>query len=58
MEKIAIIKLGAQSINLSLVDVAPNGYYNLFDEIVEGVKLGASVEKDNLIKSSIIVEFE
>ncbi len=56
MEKIAIIKLGAQSINLSLVDVAPNGYYNLFDEIVEGVKLGASVEKDNLIKPTLISE--
>lgn len=56
MEKIAIIKLGAQSINLSLVDVAPNGYYNLFDEIVEGVKLGASVEKDNLIKPALISE--
>lgn len=56
MEKIAIIKLGAQSIKLSLIDVAPNGYYNLFDEIVENVKLGASVEKDNLIKSSVISE--
>lgn len=56
MEKLAIIKLGAQSIKLSLIDVAPNGYYNLFDEIVENVKLGASVEKDNLIKSSIIIE--
>lgn len=56
MEKIAIIKLGAQTIKLSLVDVAPNGYYNLFDEIVEAVKLGASIEKDNLIKSSIISE--
>ena len=31
MEKIAIIKLGAQSIKLSLFDVASNGYYNLFD---------------------------
>lgn len=56
MEKIAIIKLGAQSIKLSLIDVAANGYYNLFDEIVENVKLGASVEKDNLIKSSLIIE--
>ena len=56
MEKIAIIKLGAQSIKLSLVDVASNGYFNLFDEVVENVKLGASVEKDNLIKPSIISE--
>ncbi len=56
MEKIAIIKLGAQTIKLSLIDVAHNGYYNLFDEIVEGVKLGASVEQDNLIKASVISE--
>ena len=56
MEKIAIIKLGAQTIKISLVDVAPNGYFNLFDEIVENVKIGASVEKDNLIKPSIISE--
>ena len=56
MEKIAIIKLGAQSVKLSLFDVAPNGYYNLFDEIVETVKIGASVEKDNLIKPAIVNE--
>lgn len=56
MEKIAIIKLGAQSIKLSLIDVASNGYFNLFDEIVENVKIGASVERDNLIKPQIISE--
>ena len=27
MDKLAIIKLGAQTIKLSLVDIAPNGYY-------------------------------
>ena len=56
MDKLAIIKLGAQTIKLQLVDIAPNGYYNLFDEIVENVKIGASIEKDNLIKPSIVVE--
>lgn len=56
MEKIAIIKLGAQSLKLSLIDVAPNGYYNLFDEIVESVKIGASIEKENLIKPALITE--
>lgn len=56
MEKIAVIKLGAQTIKLSLIDIAPNGYYNLFDEIVEVVKIGASVEADSLVKATIVNE--
>ena len=44
MEKIAIIKLSADNVKLSLIDVAPNGYYNLFDEVDENVKLGISME--------------
>lgn len=56
MEKIAIIKINAQSIKLSLIDVSPNGYYNLFDEITEYVKIGQSVEQFNLIKPNIISE--
>lgn len=56
MEKIAIIKLSAQSIKLSLVDIASNGYYNLFDEIIENIKLGACVEKENLVKPILISE--
>lgn len=56
MEKIAIIKLGADTIKLSLVDFAPNGYYNLFDEVTENVKLGLSIEQAGLIKPNIINE--
>lgn len=56
MEKIAIIKLGAHTIKLSLIDIAPNGFYNLFDEVVEVVKIGASIETDSLVKSTIISE--
>ena len=56
MEKYAIIKLSAQSIKLSLIDVAPNGYYNLFDEITETVKIGASVEQNSLIMPNVISE--
>lgn len=56
MEKIAIIKLSADNIKLSLIDVAPNGYYNLFDEVDENVKLGMSVEQTGLIKPTIITE--
>ncbi|MBE7075373.1 MAG: hypothetical protein E7376_05290 [Clostridiales bacterium] len=56
MEKIAIVKLGADTIKLSLVDVAPNGYYNLFDEVVESVKLGASIEQAGLIKPNVVNE--
>ena len=56
MEKIAIIKLGAETVNMSLLDVAPNGYYNLFDEISESSKLGMSVEQNNLIMPNVINE--
>lgn len=56
MEKIAIIKLSADSIKLSLIDVAPNGYYNLFDEVNENVKLGVSVEQTGLIKPTVVTE--
>ena len=56
MEKIAIVKLGAQTIKLSLIDVTPNGYYNLFDEVTENIKIGASVEKNNLIMPNIVNE--
>ena len=56
MEKYAIIKLSAQTIKLSLIDVAPNGYYNLFDEITETIKLGATVEQNGLIMPNIINE--
>ena len=56
MEKYAIIKLSAQTIKLSLIDVAPNGYYNLFDEITETVKLGSSVEQNGLIMPNVINE--
>ncbi|MBE7082719.1 MAG: hypothetical protein E7378_03500 [Clostridiales bacterium] len=56
MEKIAIVKIESQNIKLSLIDVAPNGYYNLFDEVVENVKIGASIEQSGLIKPNIISE--
>lgn len=56
MEKIAIVKLGAQSIKLSLIDLSPNGFYNLFDEITENIQLGKSVEENNLIMPNIINE--
>ena len=56
MEKIAVVKLGADTIKLSLIDVAPNGYYNLFDEVVENVKLGLSIEQAGLLKPNIVSE--
>ena len=56
MEKIAIIKLSADNVKLSLIDVAPNGYYNLFDEVDENVKLGISIEQTGLIKPAIVTE--
>lgn len=56
MEKIAIVKLGADAVKLSLVDVSPNGYYNLFDEVSENIKIGASIEQTGLIKPILISE--
>ncbi|MBQ7884746.1 MAG: hypothetical protein IJ318_01455 [Clostridia bacterium] len=56
MEKIAIVKIGADTIKLSLIDYAPNGYYNLFDEVTEHVKLGLSIEQSGLIKPNIVTE--
>ncbi|MDY2695899.1 MAG: hypothetical protein SOV27_01895 [Eubacteriales bacterium] len=56
MEKIAIIKLSADNVKLSLIDVSPNGYYNLFDEVDENVKLGISIEQTGLIKPAIVTE--
>lgn len=56
MEKIAVVKLGADSIKLSLIDVAPNGYYNLFDEVTEVVKLGLSIEQSGLLKPNVVSE--
>lgn len=56
MEKIAIVKLSADNVKLSLIDVAPNGYYNLFDEVNENIKLGASIEQTGLIKPAIVSE--
>jgi len=56
MEKIAIVKIGAQSIKLSLFEIAPNGYYNLFDEITENIKIENSIEKSGLIQANIISE--
>lgn len=56
MEKLAVIKLSASSIKLSIYDINTNGYYNLFDEIVEPLKIGNSIESEELIKASIVNE--
>lgn len=56
MEKIAVVKLGADTIKLSLIDIAPNGYYNLFDEVTENIKLGLSIEQSGLLKPNVINE--
>lgn len=56
MEKIAVVKISAQTIKLSLIDVAPNGLFNIFDEVVENIKLGASIEENGLIKNSLVNE--
>lgn len=56
MEKLAIIKISASNIKLSVYDINSNGYYNLFDEISEQVKIGQSIESEGLIRASVVNE--
>ena len=56
MEKVAIIEMNEINLKLIILDVAQGGYYNVFDKIVENVKLGESIFADGLISSSKITE--
>ena len=46
MEKIAIIDLGSNSARLVLVDILEGGYFFVFDELKESVRLGQDMEVD------------
>lgn len=56
MEKVAIIEMNESNIKLVILDVAPGGYYNVFDKIIENVKLGQVIDKDGLISSAKVNE--
>jgi len=50
MEKIAIIDLGSNSARLVLVNVLDGGYFVVFDELKETVRLGQDMDWDGFIK--------
>lgn len=56
MEKIAIIDLGSNSVRMVLANVLEGGYFAVFDEIKETVRLGQDMDKDGFLKSARIVQ--
>ena len=54
MEKIAIIDLGSNSARLVLVDILEGGYFFVFDELKESVRLGQDMETDGFLRPARI----
>ncbi|MDR3264025.1 MAG: Ppx/GppA family phosphatase [Clostridiales bacterium] len=54
MEKIAIIDLGSNTARLVLVNVLDGGYFVVFDELKESVRLAQDMEIDGFLKPSRI----
>ena len=52
MDKIAIIELNELGLKLSILEVCDGGYYNVLDKISENIKLGSSVQNENIIPSA------
>jgi len=56
MEKIAIIDLGSNSARLVLVNVMEEGYFVVFDELKETVRLGQDMDWDGFIKPQRVAQ--
>ncbi|MDR2047095.1 MAG: Ppx/GppA family phosphatase [Clostridiales bacterium] len=54
MEKIAIIDLGSNTARLLLVSILDGGYFVVFDELKESVRLAQDMETDGFLKPSRI----
>lgn len=50
MEKVAIIDIGSNSARLVLVNILEGGYFVVFDELKESVRLGQDMDWDGYIK--------
>ncbi len=50
MEKIAIIDIGSNSARLVLVNILEGGYFVVFDELKESVRLGQDLDGDGFLK--------
>lgn len=56
MEKIAIIDLGSNSARLVLVKVQDGGYFSVFDELKETVRLGQDLDWDGFLKPARVAQ--
>ena len=56
MEKIAIIVLGSNSARLVLVNILEGGYFMVFDELKESVRLGQDMERDGFLKPTRVAQ--
>ncbi|HRU84813.1 MAG TPA: Ppx/GppA phosphatase family protein [Eubacteriales bacterium] len=56
MEKIAIIDLGSNSARLVLVNILEGGYFVVFDELKETVRLGQDMEWNGFLKPPRIAQ--
>ncbi len=56
MEKIAIIDIGSNSARLVLANVLEGGYFVVFDELKESVRLGQDLDWDGFLKPQRIAQ--
>ena len=56
MEKIAIIDLGSNSLRLVLVDILDGGYFTVFDELKETVRLAQDMELDGFLQPARVAQ--
>ncbi len=56
MEKVAVIDLGSNSVRMVMANILEGGYFVVFDDIKETVRLGQGMEKDGFLKSSKIAQ--
>jgi len=56
MEKISIIDLGSNSARLVLVNILDGGYFVVFDELKESVRLGQDMDSDGFLKPQRIAQ--
>jgi exopolyphosphatase/guanosine-5'-triphosphate,3'-diphosphate pyrophosphatase len=56
LEKIAVIDLGSNNVNMVFAHVLPSEHFVVFDQIKETVRLGAEMSRDGFLKPSRVSE--
>lgn len=56
MEKIAIIDIGSNSARMVLVNILEGGYFVVFDELKESVRLGQDLDGDGFLKPQRVAQ--